>query len=246
MGTPGPEAHGPPPGEDFTSTLAEEAERVTKDQTPESILERIAAVACAVLPGCSGASITVLEEGRPTTTAATVDWALELDLAQYGADLGPCLAALRSGKVVRSAEADERWSVFRAAARRHGVHTYLSVPLTAGDVTLGSLNLYSKAPEGLTRDGDVEAATLLAEQAVAAASAVQAFEAERTTALVLQRSLLPDRLPPVPGYQLAGRYLPASVSPMSAATGTTPLPAPTGCFRRRRPTPRNRTSGRRR
>ncbi len=213
MGTPGSEAHGPAPGEDFTSTLAEEAERVTKDQTPESILERIATVACAVLPGCSGASVTVLEEGRPTTAVATVDWALELDLVQYGADLGPCLAALRSGRVMRSTEADERWPVFRAAARRHGVHTYLSVPLTAGDVTLGSLNLYSEVPEGLDRDADVEAATLLAEQAVAAAAAVQALEAQRTTALALQRTLLPDRLPHVAGYQLAGRYLPAGVRP---------------------------------
>ena len=38
----------------------------------------------------------------------------------------------------------------------------------------------------------------------------QALETERTLALALQRSLLPDRLPEIAGYQLAGRYLPAS------------------------------------
>jgi len=207
-----PEADGrsPAPGDDFTSTLAGLAKVVATEQTLVSILERVADLASTALANCSGASITLVEGGRPITAVYTDDFALELDLAQYEADLGPCLLALRRGQVVPSADTDDRWPAFREAARQHGIQNSLSVPLAIGDVTLGALNLYSKLADGLTSESDQGAAALLAEQAVSAVATAQALETERTLALTLQRSLLPDRLPAIAGYQLAGRYLPAS------------------------------------
>jgi serine phosphatase RsbU (regulator of sigma subunit) len=196
-------------GEDFTSALAELAEMVATEQTLVSILKRVEDIACAALADCSGASVTLVEGGRPTTPAYTENFALELDLAQYEADVGPCLLALRQGTVVHASIADDRWPVFSHAARRHGIQHSMSVPLSVGDVTLGALNLYSKAAEGLTDGSDQVTARLLAEQAVAALSTARAFEAERTMAGTLQRSVLPDRLPQLAGYQLAGCYLPA-------------------------------------
>ena len=207
---PDAEVQWPAPGDDFTSTLAKLAEVVATEQTLVSILERVAGIACAALTNCAGATITLMDGGRPITVVFTEGFALELDLAQYEADLGPCLLALRRGKVVHFSEADGRWPAFSEAARRHGIHNSLSVPLAVGDVALGALNLYSKVAEGLTKESDEATASLLAEQAVAAVATAQAYEAERTMALTLQRSLLPDRLPDIAGYQLAGRYLPGS------------------------------------
>src|SRR2546425_5825754 len=175
---PDAEAQSPAPGDDFTSTLARLAELVATEQTLVSILERVADIACTALPNCAGASITLVDGGRPITAVCTADFALDLDLAQYEADLGPCLLALRRGKVVHFSEADDRWPAFREAARRHDIHDSLSVPLAVGDVTLGALNLYSEVAEGLTNESDQAAASLLAEQAVAAVATAQAFEAE--------------------------------------------------------------------
>jgi len=212
METPGPEAdgHSAAPGDDFTSTLADLAAVVATEQTLGDILERVTDIATTALANCSGASVTLVEGGRPVTAVSTDDLALELDLTQYEADLGPCLRALRRGTVVRSSDTDERWPAFREAARRQGIHSSLSVPLAVGDLTVGALNLYSKVVDGLASDSDQGTAALLAEQAVAAVATAQAFEAERTLALTLQRSLLSDRLPEIAGYQLAVRYLPGS------------------------------------
>jgi serine phosphatase RsbU (regulator of sigma subunit) len=198
------------PDDDFTSILAELAEAVATDQTLVGILERVADIGCTALTNCAGASITLMDGGRPITAVFTADFALELDLAQYEADLGPCLLALRRGKVVHFSDTDDRWPTFSEAARQHGIYNTLSVPLAVGDVALGALNLYSNVAEGLTSDTDEATASLLAEHAVAAVATAQAYEAERTMALTLQRSLLPDRLPEIAGYQLAGRYLPGS------------------------------------
>jgi len=203
------EGQSPALGDDFTSILAELAE-VATEQTLVSILERVAELASTALANCSGASVTLVEGGRPITPVYTDDFALELDLAQYEADVGPCLLALRRGKVVHFSGRDDRWPAFSKAAGEHGIRNSLSVPLAVGDITLGALNLYSKLADGLTSETDRGAAALLAEQAVTAVSTVQALETERTLALTLQRSLLPDRLPEIAGYQLAGRYLPAS------------------------------------
>jgi hypothetical protein len=200
----------PEPGEDFGSALAKAAEMVATDQTSVSILGRVAEIACAALTDCSGVSVTLIEGGRPTTAVYNKDFALELDLAQYEADIGPCLMAMRNGTVVHSSDTDERWPAFAEAARQHGIRNSLSIPLAVGGGTLGALNLYSTVPEGLANGNDQLAAWLLAEQAVAALATAQAFKAERSMAVTLQRSVLPEQLPSIAGYQLFGCYLPAS------------------------------------
>jgi hypothetical protein len=208
MQTPGE----PPPvaGLEFRSTLAEVAEVLAAHQSPVSILGRFGEIACAALADCCGASVTLVEDGRPTTAVYTEDFALELDLAQYERDVGPCLLALRTGSVVHSSDTDERWPAFAEAARQHGIRNSLSVPLTVGGGTLGALNLYSTVAEGLSDESHQLAAWLLAEQAVMAVATAQAFEAERRMAVTLERSVLPERLPSIPGYRLSGCYLPAS------------------------------------
>ena len=64
-------------------------------------LERVVSVAEATVPGCDGASVTVIVEGRPRTETATDRVVLEADLIQYRSREGPCLSAIATGEPVR-------------------------------------------------------------------------------------------------------------------------------------------------
>ncbi|MDQ3945812.1 MAG: SpoIIE family protein phosphatase [Actinomycetota bacterium] len=191
------------------SELAELSQAVASQESRESILQRLVETACAVLEGCTTASITIVDRGRPATPASTDDAARAVDQAQYDTGAGPCLRALRNRKPVFARLHDPRWPLIREAAIRHRLVSALSVPLLVGEYALGGLNLYTADPDGLRSQADEVAASLLAEQGAVAFAAAQALEMERRTALTLQRSLLPGELPVVAGYDLAASYHPA-------------------------------------
>ncbi|GGN69212.1 cyclic diguanylate phosphodiesterase [Actinoplanes lobatus] len=87
-----------------------------------------------------------------------------------------------------------------------GVRSLLGVPILAGEDLLGVLHIGS-----LTRrefgDDDVKLLELVADRA-AVAGRIRSAKLDRAAALALQRSLLPTRLPQVPGVELAARYVP--------------------------------------
>jgi GAF domain-containing protein len=112
-----------------------------------------------VIPGADIASITLIRNGTPTTTAFTDHRALNLDAAQYRAGAGPCLEAADTGKVVRVdiATAHDRWPEFTSGAMAAGVASYLSAPLVVDAAHSGSLNLYGLHAHGYR---DLEGALL--------------------------------------------------------------------------------------
>lgn len=59
-------------------------------------------------------------------------------------------------------------------------------------------------------DDDADVLRQLGQAMALAVEALRSYDEERRTALTLQRSMLPARLPPVPGYDIAVRYRPAS------------------------------------
>lgn len=87
--------------------------------------------------------------------------------------------------------------------------TALAVALTVGDQTLGALALVRVEGEAYT-DEDVRLFEQLATRGAVAIDNARRFGRERDTALTLQRSLLPQQLPRVPGVELAWRYLPGT------------------------------------
>src|SRR6185437_9069064 len=91
-----------------------------------------------------------------------------------------------------------------------GVHTFMAVPLVARGVTLG-VATFSRAehPEPYG-EADVRLASDLAARAAVHIDNARLYTRERTTAVTLQRSLLPRHVPQVPGLQTAHRYQPAS------------------------------------
>ncbi|MFC7533716.1 PP2C family protein-serine/threonine phosphatase [Actinoplanes sp. GCM10030250] len=87
-----------------------------------------------------------------------------------------------------------------------GIRSLLGVPIMAGRDLVGVLHVGS-----LTRrafgDDDVRLLELAADRA-GVAGRIRSAKIDQAAALALQRSLLPPRLPEVPGVEMAARYLP--------------------------------------
>jgi anti-sigma regulatory factor (Ser/Thr protein kinase)/putative methionine-R-sulfoxide reductase with GAF domain len=85
-----------------------------------------------------------------------------------------------------------------------GVRSLLGVPLVVQGETLGVLHVGTLRPRRFTSD-DQELLQLVGDR-VALAIHAGLYERERAVARILQRSLLPGRLPSLPGFRLAARY----------------------------------------
>jgi serine phosphatase RsbU (regulator of sigma subunit) len=89
----------------------------------------------------------------------------------------------------------------------HGISSLLGVPLLTGGDVLGVLHVGSIRPRAFTAE-DVQLLQIVADR-VASVIQVQNSKAEAAAAGLLQRSLLPARLPQIPGLELAARYAPS-------------------------------------
>ncbi|MFI5820519.1 SpoIIE family protein phosphatase [Streptomyces rishiriensis] len=90
-----------------------------------------------------------------------------------------------------------------------GLTGRITVPLRARGALLGVVTFArSDRPEAFTADDLILAEELTAKAAVAIDNA-RRYSRERATALTLQRSLLPQRLPSQEAVEVASRYLPA-------------------------------------
>jgi PAS domain S-box-containing protein len=86
---------------------------------------------------------------------------------------------------------------------------WVGLPLLASGAPLGALRFSFTRPRKITDEERVFLEALAGQCALALERAAM-FEREHTTAETLQRSLLPDRLPTVPGIILEASYLPVT------------------------------------
>jgi len=86
---------------------------------------------------------------------------------------------------------------------------WVGMPLLAAGAALGAVRFSFFRPRKIT-DEERVFLEALAGQCALAVERASMFEREHTTAETLQRSLLPDRLPSVPGIILTARYLPVT------------------------------------
>src|ERR1700742_3719297 len=91
-----------------------------------------------------------------------------------------------------------------------GVHTAMAVPLIARGVTLGVASFARAEHPEPYGEADVRLASDLAARAAVSIDNARLYTREHTTAVTLQRSLLPRNIPQVPGLEIAHRYQPAS------------------------------------
>jgi transcriptional regulator with GAF, ATPase, and Fis domain len=139
---------------------------VTDEERLQQVLDRVVALAVRLVPGCDAAGVTVSAGARPVTAAYSDERTLEIDRDQYASGQGPCLEAMRSGRLQRVdvGEAADRWPAFARAAAADGVVGFLAAPLPGPHGPTGALNLYARAP-GAFDDVDEELVALLAGRA---------------------------------------------------------------------------------
>ena len=134
------------PGQDgqLSQLLTSLAVALLNDTSLKADLERLSRVTCRLIERCSGASISMLVEGEPTTVAVTDRVSLELDLVQYDGGDGPCIAAL-GGEMIRIGylATDQRFPHFARGAADRRVQSVLSTPAIDHGQVVGSLNVYS-------------------------------------------------------------------------------------------------------
>jgi GAF domain-containing protein len=149
---------------------------VLAEETLEATLSRVASLACRTLEPCDMASLTMINDGRPSTPVQTDPLAGELDAVQYRSDHGPCLEAYSVRQVVRGTipGSADRWPDFTAAAEKAGIRSVMSIPLVAGERPLGALNLYSGTVESYD-ENDEETAVLFSEQAAVACANAEVY-----------------------------------------------------------------------
>ncbi|MFG2557095.1 SpoIIE family protein phosphatase [Streptomyces sp. NPDC048581] len=121
----------------------------------------------------------------------------------------PILVRHADGNDLTRIARDERAATLLARA---GVHSYLAVPLTARGTVLGFLGLArARDPRPFDED-DLAIATELAFRTAVCIDNARTHQNVRNAAETLQRSLLPDHPPDLPGLQVASRYLPAQAA----------------------------------
>jgi serine phosphatase RsbU (regulator of sigma subunit)/anti-sigma regulatory factor (Ser/Thr protein kinase)/FixJ family two-component response regulator len=92
---------------------------------------------------------------------------------------------------------------------RERVRSLLGVPLMVERRIVGVMHVGTTSSRRFTAE-DTIVLQLAGDRAARAIERAQAYQQEHETAVTLQRSLLPDRLPDVPGLALAARYLPGA------------------------------------
>ncbi|WTW95272.1 SpoIIE family protein phosphatase [Streptomycetaceae bacterium NBC_01309] len=97
------------------------------------------------------------------------------------------------------------------SARVLGLHTLMVVPLSARGIVLGTLLLGRGEGRPAFDPDDLTLATELGARAAVSVDNARLYHRQRETAVMLQRSLLPQDLPDIPGIEVAHRYLPGSL-----------------------------------
>lgn len=127
------------------SALTEIAGILTATSSFEDLMQHVADLSARAVPAAATCGVTLSADAHVITVASADALARLLDEQQYGADDGPCLDALRTGRVVMSDDLsrETRWDGYPAIAVAHGVRGVHSSPLRVGSGTIGALNLYA-------------------------------------------------------------------------------------------------------
>ncbi len=145
---------------------------------------------------------------------------LVAELARYAPDTGghhPSAQVMASGRSSWLHHMSEEFLRMTSRDEHHlrvinelGFTSYMTVPLMIGDRVKGTVTLVSAGSGRRFTEADLTGAEQLAGQVAGVVERARQFDWERQVSHTLQRSLLPDRLPLIPGLALAARYLPGA------------------------------------
>src|SRR5215218_8291587 len=141
-----------------SAALSALAQFQVTETTVGEALHRIADITLESIPAADIVGMSMLDaDGRAATAVYTDAESPAIDEAQYREGKGPCLDAWRNNKVYRVpqiAAASAEYPAFTASCQEHGIQSTLSVPMQAGDVALGAMNLYARVVDGFDDDDE--------------------------------------------------------------------------------------------
>ena len=165
------------------STAFAELGRISLSElTLAEVMNRVAELARATVPGADEVSVTLVNEGRASTVAFTGQIALHLDERQYEAGFGPCTDAAEGGAQINIADVatDARYPDFARAAALAGISSSLSLGMPLPQRTVGGLNLYARSAGAFDPDAVAVAQVFADYAAIALANANLLHASERT------------------------------------------------------------------
>ncbi|MCR6483645.1 GAF and ANTAR domain-containing protein [Amycolatopsis sp. OK19-0408] len=150
MELPEPTTTGSPLLDDVTGALEGLTAVLRQEDDFRVLLRHVCLQVRQAVPGVGEASITLATGDEPHTASATSDVVHDLDRDQYRLGDGPCLEAIRTGKIVRTSVTDaaERWPDFARGARDAGFGSFLAAPLVADDEYCGAVNCFGRQDDG--------------------------------------------------------------------------------------------------
>jgi PAS domain S-box-containing protein len=123
---------------------------------------------------------------------------------------------LRTGETLLYPDIPDALLVAAAVDDRHlellrevGLRSVLMVPMKLGGRILGALTLVSSESARVLDQSDQQLAEQVAARAAVAIENSRLYSERSLIARTLQENLLPERLPKIPGYELASAYVPA-------------------------------------
>jgi anti-sigma regulatory factor (Ser/Thr protein kinase)/putative methionine-R-sulfoxide reductase with GAF domain len=175
--------------------------RLSVDDLLVELLDRVRVILDA------DTAVVLLLDAATSQLVATAARGLEAEVYQgmripLGRGFAGRVAASRQPVAIEDVEDAD---VVNPLLRRKGIRSLLGVPLLAGGRLLGVLHVGTLAPRHFG-EADVELLQVVADR-VALATQAHLSETERRAAVLLQRSLLPERVPQVPGLEVAIRYI---------------------------------------
>ena len=185
----GPQAYGPM----LVASFAELAQQLFGSDDLADVLSQVLRFTVDAVAGCDWAGVTLLREGRAVGGAATDPVAAALGDVQAGGATGPAHSALHDGRPVYVPHlADSPWPALTAAAAQLGVSSALChglfVHRSAQWSALGTLTLYSAAPEAFKTEDQEFVSIVSAYLSVAVAIAQRQDDIEHREA-ALHRGL---------------------------------------------------------
>ncbi len=192
-------------------------------RTTHAILPDLVSRVRGVL-GADGASIYLAEDERLTLRAASGSSnGRESEGLDFGEGFAGRVAAAREPLLSPVGQLADHGS----PPANPDADSLVGVPLLAGDTVTGVLVVFADAPRRFTAD-DLALLRLAADRVALGIDRSRVYEREHRIAETLQRSLLPDRLPRLPGLTVAARYLPAAAEAEVGGDWYDVIPLPGG------------------
>jgi PAS domain S-box-containing protein len=180
---------------------------------------------CEVLHAEAAAILLADEEGALEVRATTAPGGIAASRTlALGEGIAGRVAAARQSRLDTDPDPDEL-----SDAGLKQMASVLSAPLAAGDAITGVIQVGVPAPRGF-REEELMLLSLAADRVALAIDHARIYEREHRIAETLQRSLLPERLPTLPGLEVSARYLPAAAEAEVGGDWYDVIPIHSGCI----------------